>query len=177
VIANAHLIPVVDGGIRIAVGPRQVLKAADWRAHVAMPGRPCLECLGQFDPAHVAVEREGLLDDPTYLEGLPRDHFAHRNENVFAFAMSAAGMIMNQFLALTIQPCGVTNAGGTIYHFVTATLDKEPRESCKADCPYRAEVASADAFPYLIIEPDKPSPASETPRSSWWRKLKGWFRR
>nr|NUR36457.1 ThiF family adenylyltransferase [Sphingomonas sp.] len=171
VIANAHLIPVVDGGIRIAAGPRQVLKAADWRAHVAMPGRPCLECLGQFDPAHVAVEREGLLDDPTYLEGLPRDHFAHRNENVFAFAMSAAGMIVNQFLGLTIQPCGVTNAGATIYHFVTATLDKEPLQSCKVDCAYRAEIGTGDSFPYPVFEQHVCSPAPPAPQVGWWRKM------
>jgi len=154
VIANSHLVPVVDGGIRIAVTPRDTLKSADWRAHAVMPGRPCLECLGQFDPAHVSVEREGLLDDPTYLQGLPREHFARRNENVFAFAMSAAGMIVNQFLSLVIQPSGVLNSGGTIYHFVTATLDKEPRQACKVDCAYQAEIAMGDLFPYSVVAPD-----------------------
>lgn len=152
VIANSHLIPVVDGGIRIAVSPQGKLKSADWRSHVIVPGRPCLECLGQFDPAQVTVERQGLLDDPTYLEGLPRDHFAHRNENVFAFAMSAAGMILNQFLGFIIQPAGVQNVGATIYHFVTATLDRDPRQSCKLDCPYRSEIAAGDQFPYPIIQ-------------------------
>lgn len=170
-IANAHLIPVVDGGIRIAVSPRGTLKSADWRAHVAMPGRPCLECLGQFDPADVAVEREGLFDDPTYLDGLPRDHFAHRNENVFAFAMSAAGMIVNQFLGFTVQPSGVTNAGGAIYHFVTATLDKERRQSCKVDCAYKAEVASGDSFPYPIVEQDVNPSVPERRRRKWWQEL------
>ena len=171
VIANSHLIPVIDGGIRISVTPRGTLKSADWRAHVVMPGRPCLECLGQFDPAHVSVEREGLLDDPTYLEGLSRDHFARRNENVFAFAMSAAGMIVNQFISFVIQPVGVSNSGATIYHFVTATLDKDPRLYCKLDCAYQAEVASGENFPYPIVEPDPDPRTTKTQRVGWWRKL------
>lgn len=177
VVANSHLIPVVDGGIRIAVSPRSTLKSADWRAHVAMPGRPCLECLGQFDPAHVTVEREGLLDDPTYLDGLPREHFAHRNENVFAFAMSAAGMIVNQFLGFVIQPAGVSNSGGTIYHFVTATLDKDPRQACRLDCPYKAEIAAGDTFPYPIVEPEPELGTPEQQPARWWRKFLRWFSR
>jgi molybdopterin/thiamine biosynthesis adenylyltransferase len=173
VIANSHLIPVVDGGIRIAVSPRTLLKSADWRAHVAMPGRPCLECLGQFDPAHVSVERAGLLDDPSYLEGLPREHFTRRNENVFAFAMSAAGLMVNQFLSFVVQPAGVVNSGGTIYHFVTASLDKEPRQSCKVDCAYRAEIATGDTFPYPVVEADPDAELIEPEEQplNWWRKL------
>jgi molybdopterin/thiamine biosynthesis adenylyltransferase len=149
--AYAHLIPVIDGGIRVRVTRSKTLRSADWRAHVALPGRPCLECLGQFDPADVGLERKGLLDDPSYIEGLPDDHFIHHNENVFGFAMNAAGLMILQFLSLVIQPSGVSDTGAHLYHFVNGALDKDNLEHCKPHCLFKDEIGSGDSFPYSLI--------------------------
>lgn len=150
-LAYAHQIPVIDGGVRISVTRSKTLRSADWRAHVALPGRPCLECLGQFDPAHVGMERQGLLDDPSYIEGLPDDHFIHRNENVFAFAMNAAGLMLMQFLSLVVQPSGISDTGAQLYHFVTGTLDKDKRDRCKPNCLFEDHIGYADHFPFPLI--------------------------
>jgi hypothetical protein len=150
-IAIAHLIPVIDGGIRLSVTPSQKLRSADWRAHTVVPGRPCLECLGQFDPAHVTIEREGLFDDPSYIEGLPKEHFIHRNENVFGFAMNAAGLLILQFLSLVVQPADISDPGAQIYHFVTGTIDKDRKLGCNQHCLYKEFLGFGDAFPYKVI--------------------------
>lgn len=150
-LAYAHEIPVIDGGVRVSVTRSKTLRSADWRAHVALPGRPCLECLGQFDPAHVGMERQGLLDDPSYIEGLPDDHFIHRNENVFAFAMNAAGLMVMQFLSLVVQPSGISDPGSQLYHFVAGTLDKDKLARCKPNCLFKDSIGSGDQFPFHLI--------------------------
>lgn len=148
-IAYAHLIPIVDGGLRIQSQPRgKGLKRADWRAHIATPGRPCLECLRQYDPGLVSVERDGFLDDPRYIEGLPEDHELKRNENVFGFSLSVASFEILQFLAMVIQPLGQSNQGSQHYHFTTAMLDSDWNAKCTPTCPFSEMIALGDNSGY-----------------------------
>ena len=150
-VANAHLVPVVDGGILVRLTASGKMRGADWRAHIAMPGRPCLECLGQYNAADVALEREGFLDDPNYIKDLPKDHFLNRNENVFPFAMNTAGLMILQMLSLVVQPSGVSNPGASMFHFVTQTLDKSDLHSCKQGCLFESYACSGDQFPFQVI--------------------------
>lgn len=142
--AYAHLIPVVDGGIRIEVTPRGTLRRADWRAHVAAPGRRCLECLKQYDPALVALERGGHLDDPVYIAGLPEDHPARRNENVFGFSLACASLEILQAVMMIVGPSGISNPGAQHYHFVPGQLDSEA-SSCESGCPYPGLVSRGES--------------------------------
>jgi len=137
--AYAHLIPVVDGGILVdanAASADRRMRGAEWRSHLAAPGRTCLECLGQYDPALVQLERDGRLDDPSYLTDLPDNHPLWRNQNVFPFAAAAAAAEVLQLLAAVVAPAGIADTGAHLYHFTTGTLDRIT-EGCRRHCPYR----------------------------------------
>jgi hypothetical protein len=126
-------------GIRVTTAGGNRLTGADWRAHVAAPTRQCLECLGQYDPGLVASEREGLLDDPSYIQGLPDDHPIRANQNVFAFSQAAASLEVLQMLSMVIAPSGVGDAGAQHYHFVTGHLDIDSY-ACTPHCPFSADL-------------------------------------
>lgn len=134
VIAYAHLIPVIDGGIRV-VAPHEHLKRADWKTLTATPGRICLECSGQFDPADAVLERDGLLDEPGYIESLPAGHRLRARENVFAFSANLASLETLQLLAMVVAPHGISNPGVQTYHFVSGSLDQDVL-TCTATCRY-----------------------------------------
>lgn len=155
VAAYAHLIPVIDGGVRVA-SPSGRLLRADWRVVTAAPGRICLDCAGQFDPADVALERAGLLDDPEYIRGLPEDHNLRVRQNVFAFSASLASLETLQLLSMVVAPHGVVDPGIQTFHFVTGSLDQEWRD-CANGCRYSGmHLAAGDAVAAGTV-PEQPS--------------------
>jgi hypothetical protein len=143
-IAYSHLIPVVDGGIFVRRNRSGKLTAADWRSHTATVGRACLQCLGQYDVAFVQLEREGYLDDPTYIERLPPDHPVKTRENVFIFSMCCAGQMMQQLLALVIAPLEEPNLGAQLYHFVGGFMELPKFPACDPNCFLHQLIAKGD---------------------------------
>jgi molybdopterin/thiamine biosynthesis adenylyltransferase len=159
-IAYSHLIPVVDGGIRVRANRLRKLAAADWRAHTAMPGRPCLQCLGQYDPGHVQLEREGTLDDPKYIDGLPNDHPLKSRENVFAFSMSCAALQTLQMLAMVLSPLGQPDPGAQLYHFVGSFMEPPTFGTCHQECLFPSLIALGDASG-INARGKRPAPVGE----------------
>jgi molybdopterin-synthase adenylyltransferase len=143
-VAYAHLIPVVDGGVAINARVERGLRHGEIRAHVAAPTRRCLECLGQYKSELVSVERDGFLDDPSYIQGFPVGHELRRRENVFAFSTMAAAMEMLQALSMVVAPSGMSNPGAQLYHFVTGTLEAEEEWTCRETCIFPGLVAKGD---------------------------------
>lgn len=142
-IAYAHLIPVIDGGIQVETSKKGNLLRADWKAHIASPGRRCLECLNQYDPGLVSAEREGYFDDPKYIEGLAASPLKS-NENVFAFGLSVASFEVLQMLMMVIAPLDISNAGEQMYHFVPGIFDDPGLHTCKEGCLYPVFISKGD---------------------------------
>jgi hypothetical protein len=146
VIAYSHLIPVIDGGIRARSNRFGKIAAADWRAHTATVGRPCLACLRQYDPSHVQIEQEGLLDDPKYIDGLPKDHPLKSRQNVFAFSMACASLQMLQMLAMVLNPLDQPNPGAQLYHFVGGVMETPGFGRCLSECLFPSFTALGDSL-------------------------------
>lgn len=174
-IAYAHLIPVIDGGIKIKVNPKtKKLTHADWRAHTAMPTRPCLECLGQYDPGLISVERDGYLDDPSYIAGLPETHSLKHNENVFGFSLSDASFEVLQFLSLIVAPSGLSNPGAQMYHFVISTLGIDELVDCKSSCLFPTYMAMGDGAEITVTSRHI---RAEQARAEWRHIPQAWYTR
>jgi ThiF family protein len=181
-IAYTHLIPVIDGGILVTASKARGLHAADWRAHIAGPGRRCLECREQYDPGLVSTERDGYFDDPRYIEGLPDDHFIKRNENVFAFSLSTASFEMLHLLMMVLAPLGVSDAGAQMYHFVPGLFDRPNFDPCKPQCPFSSMLLSRGdssgitvTGPHLVAERRRAERIHRHAELPWRVKLIDWL--
>ena len=143
-IAYAHLIPVIDGGILVRTRNGR-FKGAEWSARTVGPGRCCLQCCGQLDPGLVDAERRGILDDPSYIEGLSPDERAAASQNVFPFSMSLASQELIQFISLVTGLLARPDLGEQRYHYnLGEMLVSEP--VCKADCIYQSRTASGESL-------------------------------
>lgn len=143
-VAYAHLIPVIDGGIFVTRTSRGKLRGADWKAHTVGPGHRCLLCLGQYDPGLVAADQRGDLEDPSYLETLPEDHPVKANENVFGFSLGVASLELMQWIMLTVAPLGLGPAGPQNYHLTMGSID-HGSTACDPGCIFPDYVASGES--------------------------------
>jgi hypothetical protein len=141
-LAYSHLIPVIDGGIHIGL-PYKDKPSLDisWRIHLVAPGRPCLECLGGYEYGKVGLERDGLIDDPRYINGAPnikREYDAR--ENVFCFSMSCASHEVTQFLGYALDEPAVSTAMPQMYFAGAGLMFRAPFQTegtCKPECQRR----------------------------------------
>lgn len=176
-IAYAHLIAIVDGGIQVAVTRSGKLRHADWRAHTACPTRRCLECIGQYNSGDVSLERNGLFDDPSYIAGLPREHFVHASENVFAFSMAAASLEVLQLLTMIVAPQGVVSPGAQLYHFVPGVMDAADFSPCTASCPYPELTARGEATGIIVTATHDRAERSRASRTRTSETAVPWYHR
>jgi hypothetical protein len=142
-LAYSDLIPVIDGGLHIDPFPDEGMRNATWRSHVIRPGRPCMACNRQLDLGLVAVDRDGLLDDPKYIEEAGGAVDPGR-ENVAALSVSVVASLLSQFVSLAVGPGGFGEPGPLRYLLSTHTLEHLPSMPSNPNCYYESALAVGD---------------------------------
>ena len=141
-VAYAHLIPVVDGGIIVRFKNNR-FRGVEWSLRTAGPTRACLQCAGAYDPSAVNLERQGLLDDPSYIQGLDPDHPLRHSENTFPFSMSLAAHETLQFIGLVTNLLGHPDFGDQRYHYNTGKMVASQKD-CVDDCYFPSLTATGE---------------------------------
>ncbi len=142
-LSYSHLIPVVDGGI-IAKTMNDLPVHVDWRIHTVGPERQCLVCLGALKQEEISLDREGKLDDPTYIKNLNGafDHLISR-QNVIAFSMSLAAHEVLQFIGLVTGLTRIGGIGSQMYHAYPGCMEVKDLAKCMPNCGYHKLTSSA----------------------------------
>ena len=121
-LAYSDLIPVIDGGIAIDRFDTGEMRNATWRSHVVRPGRPCMSCNRQVDLSLVALDRQGLLDEPSYIVGAGESR-RPVNANVAPLSVSVAASILAQYVSFSVAPAGLGDPGPLQYALSTHSLE------------------------------------------------------
>ena len=141
-IANAHLVPVIDGGVAVETHRGQ-LHSAHWRVRLVTPGRSCLRCAGQYSSSMLSVELDGSLDDPMYVRTLV-DGGGPRNQNVFPFALHVAAMQVNLMVRYLTSEEWWPEMSRQEHQFVLGETSSSVDE-CYPSCEFRGRAARGDA--------------------------------
>ncbi|HKP44691.1 ThiF family adenylyltransferase [Mycobacterium sp.] len=150
--AYADLIPVIDGGIALDTFADGRLRSGIWRAHTLVPGRPCMVCLGQLDLGELSLDKQGLLDDPTYIARAGTQ--APAGQNVAALSASVSAALLAQFVSLVAHPGGRGVPAPLRYLLAPHQLEHSTATTGQY-CSYESETATADRRPTLTETQDQ----------------------
>lgn len=142
-LAYSDLIPVVDGGIAIDTMGDGSMRNATWRSHVLRPGRPCMSCNWQLDVGRVALDIDGLLDDPAYIAASDHGDLAPAGQNVAPLSVSVTAALLSQYVSLSVAPGGLGDPGPLQYVLSTHALEHLPVATSE-HCPYESAEAVGD---------------------------------
>lgn len=144
-LAYSHLIPVIDGGIRVSFEGQNFM-SADWQFQTVAPERPCLQCLKAYESSDVALEKSGMLDKPSYLQGLPDHHPLKSNENIFPFSSHLAAFEVFHLIALVTGLGGIHDFGVQRYRFKNGYLSSYDDRKCLKGCSFTKLIATGDTI-------------------------------
>ena len=142
-IANAHLIPVIDGGIAVGRGQdADELGYAHWKSQLITPNHICLRCSGQYTSNLLTMARDRSLERPSYIADLESRGLPN-NENVFPFSLGAGYLAIEEMLRYVVFPASWPNTGWT-EHQIKDGSSRQLDGECKPTCEFRDRATLGD---------------------------------
>lgn len=154
-LAYTSLIPVIDGGVTFRTKNNELVHGM-YRAQTVGPGRACLRCMGAMDAGQVQMDRDGVFDNPQYIESLGSDSslVAARN-NVIAFVYGLASLEATQFIELVTNLARAGDLGQQPYDYQSGEIIPI-HHKCVEGCEYVKWTAMGDkALPVLGTDKSK----------------------
>lgn len=172
-IAYVHCIPVVFGGIRVAKKLNNTLGDATWSVVRVGPGTRCLRCDGQFTSSDVTLERDGSLDDPTYIAGQTGQP---GNENVFPFSLNLGSlMVLEMLRGILHEDWWPKTPTKLHYSYLTNSLTSH-QEECHPGCSIEERLGAGDSWSYPFLADTVQRPQyRRSPLSRFIHRMKSVF--
>jgi molybdopterin/thiamine biosynthesis adenylyltransferase len=172
-----HLIPVVDGGILARVTEIGTLAHVDWTIQTVGPERACLYCLATLLRSDAALDRDGLLDEPDYIQGLsPAERERYERRNVFAFSLSVAAHEILQLVGLITGNTRVGGIGPQRYRAYPGAMEVEPETGCNDNCDIAPLTGTAGVVIEFNSPPSEDPPPVRPHATSLLQRLWRWLR-
>ena len=151
-ISYLHCIPVIFGGVRVATKTNGSLADATWNVVRAGPELRCLRCDGQYTTSSVMMERDGSLDDPTYVVRDRPGIEVPGNENVFPFSANLGSLMVLEMLRSILREAWWPPAPTKFhYSYISGRLTPQITE-CLSSCTIAARTAQGDNWRYPFID-------------------------
>ena len=174
-IAYVHCIPVIFGGVRVAVKSDGRLADATWSVVRVGPEARCLRCDGQYTTSAVMTERDGSLDNPTYVA---QGATLPGNENVFPFSANLGSLMVLEMLRGILHEQWWPPAPTKLHYSYISSRMTAQVAACRQDCSIDARTAHGDrwAYPFIVdpvVRSDRPGSFCGRLVSSFHRWLSG----
>ena len=151
-IAYAHCIPVIFGGVYAATKADGTMGQASWSVVAAGPGQRCLRCAGQYSTSEVVMERDGSLDDPTYIRSAGSETRVTVGQNVFAFSANLSSLMTLELIRMVAAEDWWPEVGNELtFSLIPGGLDRASYR-CGDHCAVRPKTTGGDAEPYPFLE-------------------------
>ena len=161
-IAYAHCIPVVFGGVYAANKGNGRLSQAAWSVLTVDPETRCLRCDGQYTTSDVMMERDGSLEDPTYVRNLASRGSVSDGQNVFPFSANLASFMVLEMVRLVAGEDWWPQVGGKMHFSFVPRRLVSLREGCRDHCAVKERTAMGDSAVYPFLS--DPSSSGFSPR-------------